>query len=300
MVKSPFKIAARGDVHGERSSHNVRTPIPQVDSPHIRWRFLLGTILLLLCFAATAHADSGTDSGNVPAEGVQVTLQVAASAAPFTLDDLNAAAQIIAGRLQALAIDDALVQVIGTDRLQVQFPNQEDNQAVIAAISQIGLLEFVNFNGLNDQAVELTGKVIRTSERVKRKLDASSDLDNPLSKQPFETILTGAGLKSAVAQVNPTLNNWQVAFTLTADGAKVFKSYTTAHIGQPLAIVLDGKVLSVPVIQSPLGDQGVITGNFTEADTRELAAQLQIGALPLPLEVISVDTVRTVEAKPEQ
>src|SRR5262249_30184513 len=65
-----------------------------------------------------------------------------------------------------------------------------------------------------------------------------------------------------------------------------------AHVGQPFAIVLDGKVLSAPVIQEPItGGSGQISGSFSIADTTSLAALLRAGALPVPPHVIEERTV---------
>lgn len=111
-------------------------------------------------------------------------------------------------------------------------------------------------------------------------------IDGTATGQPYPTILTGAGLDSAVAVIDPNTNQWQIAFSLTDAGSEMIYAHTSTHIGQQLAIVLDGRVLSAPVIQAALRDEGVITGDFTAEEARILALQLRLGSLPLRLELI--------------
>jgi SecD/SecF fusion protein len=83
-----------------------------------------------------------------------------------------------------------------------------------------------------------------------------------------------------------------VAFRLDSVGAKRFADITRAHVGEPFAILLDGKVLSAPVIREPIiGGAGQISGSFGSAEASSLAALLRAGALPVPLTVIEERTV---------
>jgi protein-export membrane protein SecD len=108
-------------------------------------------------------------------------------------------------------------------------------------------------------------------------------------------VITGADLQAAAAQYGPAGTNpqgeWYIQFELKAEAANRFGSFTGSHIGQPLAIVLDGVLLSAPVINSRLDTGGLITGNFTEEEAKQLALQLRSGALPIPLRVETVERV---------
>jgi preprotein translocase subunit SecD len=120
-------------------------------------------------------------------------------------------------------------------------------------------------------------------------------LPNPLTSQPFETVITGADLQAAAAQfgaagANPQ-GEWHIQFQLRPEAAGRFGSFTGSNIGEPLAIVLDGTLLSAPIINSQLDTGGIITGNFTEEEAKTLALQLRSGALPIPLRVESVERV---------
>jgi preprotein translocase subunit SecD len=113
---------------------------------------------------------------------------------------------------------------------------------------------------------------------------------NPATGQPFTTVMTGSGLQAASAQLEPS-GRWVIQFELTPEGGQVFGPFTGSRIGEPLAIVLDGIVLSAPIIQAQLPTGGTISGNFTEEEAKQLALQLRSGALPIPLRVESAETV---------
>ena len=78
---------------------------------------------------------------------------------------------------------------------------------------------------------------------------------------------------------------------MTGDGSDQFYNYTRDHVGQPMAIVLDGRVLSAPTIQAAIRDQGVINGQFTRDEADSLAIQMRYGALPVPLSVVDINTI---------
>jgi protein-export membrane protein SecD len=107
--------------------------------------------------------------------------------------------------------------------------------------------------------------------------------------------MTGSGLDDAIAAPVGSsaqgIGNWVVDFTLNSEGDAVFAAFTGANIGQPMAIVLDGEVLSAPTIQARISGSGQITGGFTRAEAESLAIQLRYGALPVPLEVAAFNTV---------
>src|SRR5205807_5003324 len=83
-----------------------------------------------------------------------------------------------------------------------------------------------------------------------------------------------------------------VAFTFRSSAAKKFEDYTSKNIGKYLTIVLDNRVISSPVIISPIpGGRGVIEGGFTLESAWDLAVLLRGGALPLPVEVVENRTI---------
>ncbi len=82
-----------------------------------------------------------------------------------------------------------------------------------------------------------------------------------------------------------------VNFTLTRDGGDRFYKFTSEHVGEPLAIVLDGKVQEVANIREPIRDTGRISGSFTEQQTKDLSMVLRSGALPASIKYLEERTV---------
>jgi protein-export membrane protein SecD len=105
--------------------------------------------------------------------------------------------------------------------------------------------------------------------------------------------LTGAHLVNSTTRPDPddpsTLN---VGFTLDREGGILFGRFTGDNIGRRIAIVLDKKIASAPVVQSKIpGGEGRITGNFTDEEAGDLAIVLRAGALPAPVKIIEERTV---------
>ena len=238
--------------------------------------------------------------------GLRVLLQAELPPGSYTVEDLRQTANNVARRVNALGVTEPTVQVQGNSRILVELPGQTDPEAAIGTIQQTALLEFVNFSGLGGQISQYEGQHVITTEQVliqnQREAAAAEAGDttvqppepvsgsvNPGTGQPFETVMTGAGLQAAAAQIMN--GQWVINFELNSGGGEVFGPYTAANIGQPLAIVLDGVVLSAPTIQSELPTGGTISGSFTEEEAKTLALQLRSGALPIPLRVETAETV---------
>ncbi len=89
-----------------------------------------------------------------------------------------------------------------------------------------------------------------------------------------KVLLDQTALKSAVA-AKGLQGYWQVDFSLTPDGTRRFAEITGRNIGKRLAIVIDGQLITAPNIFAPItGGTGVITGNFTGPEAKELAAKI--------------------------
>src|SRR5258708_1623961 len=106
-----------------------------------------------------------------------------------------------------------------------------------------------------------------------------------------EAVITGRDLKTARSAVDPQTNGRDVAFGLNPQGADKFKRATRANIGRHLAIILDGRVESAPVIQGQISDSGRITGRYSLDQPEELAKLLRPGALPATLKYLQQLTV---------
>lgn len=230
--------------------------------------------------------------------GLRVLLQADLPASEYTAEDLAETANSVSRRVNALGLTEATVQVQGSNRILVELPGVTDRQQAIDTIQQTALLEFVDFGGLRAQAASYEGQRILTNERLRINPEAAEDNDwqrHPTTGQPFETIMTGAGLQAASAQFAPTSQvgppEWYIAFEIAPDFQAIFGEFTASRIGEPMAIVLDGVVLSAPIIQARLDTSGIITGDFSEEEANQLALQLRSGALRIPLTIESVEEV---------
>ncbi len=106
------------------------------------------------------------------------------------------------------------------------------------------------------------------------------------------TELTGKNLKRAIVQFNPNDGSPEVALQFDNEGAKMFEEITARNIGKKIAIFLDGYLISAPVVNEKIsGGKAVISGNFTIQEAKLLAQRLNAGALPVPIKLISQQTV---------
>lgn len=107
-----------------------------------------------------------------------------------------------------------------------------------------------------------------------------------------DAFITGEQLESAVAERDPQFNQAQVQFDLNRAGGRRFSNFTAAHVGDYIAIVLDGEVMSAPEVRDRIGASGVIEmGNSDLTEAADLALVLRAGALPAPLAILEERTV---------
>lgn len=222
--------------------------------------------------------------------GTQVLLQAKPVAGQtVTAEDMNAAKAIVERRVNGLGVTEPLVQLQGGNRIIVELPGISDPEAAVETLRSTGQLEFVE---IPDGTTVRQGDYIRTSNNPAAP-DATrlGKTPNPYPDQVFTSILTGAELQTAGTQLDQ-LGQPVITFELKPGGAKVFADYTASHIGKVLAIVLDNEVLSAPSINSAIPEgRGEITGKFTLEEAQNLAVQMKYGALPVPLEVLSRNSI---------
>lgn len=210
-------------------------------------------------------------------------------------DQLETARSIIENRVNGLGVTEPLIQIAGNRRILVELPGIGDPEEAIAVIRETGLLEFVEMGELtSEQALSFSGQVIQT-DLATSESDSSSaggTGDGTENEGPiYKTVMTGAVLEDAFVSSDQT-GNYYVSFTLTDEGADIFGEYTSSHVGDFLAIVLDKKVISIPSISTAITQgRGQISGRFTYDEANNLAIQLRYGALPIPLTIAESKTV---------
>jgi protein-export membrane protein SecD len=207
---------------------------------------------------------------------------------------IDTAKTIVENRVNGLGVSESIVQKQGDNRIIAELPGVNNPDQAVETIRSTGQLEFVDPAG----AALDQGMIINTTNRpnaveAAQEAIAAGTRDPasiPYPDQVFETVMTGDVLQTATARANE-FNQWEIAFLLTSEGSNQFYNFTSTHIGQPMAIVLDGLVLSAPVVNAAIRDQGVITGQFTQAEAESLGVQMQYGALPVPLKLVDIRTI---------
>ncbi len=204
---------------------------------------------------------------------------------------MTAAQSIVENRVNGIGVSEAVVQAQGEDRIIVELPGVRNPDEAVETLRSTGQLEFVDPGG----ATLLQGMIINTTNHPEaiQRAQAGEPIDPnliPYPDQLFTTAMTGDVLSGASAAPDQ-FGQWQINFTLTGEGSTAFFNYTSSHIGQPMAIVLDGRVLSAPNINAAISDNGVITGQFTQTEAESLAVQMRYGSLPVPLKVADIRTI---------
>ena len=208
--------------------------------------------------------------------------------------NMSTAKTIVENRVNGLGVTEAVVQQAGDNRIVVEVPGFQDPEQAIATIKETGLLEFVHMgsNPLPEGTVVQTD-FGQTGETLPQPISTGepAPVTSTPSDQSLHTVMTGETLKTVNVQRNQA-GQYVIEFTLTPEGTKTFGDYTSQNIGQFLGIVLDKQVISAPRVNDAITEgQGVITGGFTAESANSLAIQLRYGSLPIPLKVVTSQTV---------
>lgn len=206
---------------------------------------------------------------------------------------MQTARSIVENRVNGLGVTEAVVQQAGERRIVVEIPGEKDPEEALSTLKQTGLLEFVDFTSLSPQdAFNLVSTKVETDFAQRTPVEPTATLTSTQTAQIYHTVMTGSALKSVSVTSEQLTGEPQVAFELTTEGAKTFKDFTSAHVGQVLAIVLDKEVISSPTINEAITDgKGVISGKFNLESANALAIQLRYGSLPIPLKIVESRTV---------
>jgi len=198
------------------------------------------------------------------------------------------ALETLRNRIDEFGTLNANVAKLGEDRIVVELPGVVDPErakAIIGKTAQLEILEVVDYAYSKEELLKKypdglpkgTKILTSVSKRLERPQEWFLVKETP--------IITGSKLKDARATLDQQ-GNPAVSFELTSEGAKIFGEATSKLIGKRMAIVLDDKVISAPVVRSRITSAGQITGDFTSQEAADLALVLRAGALPAPVEII--------------
>ncbi len=207
---------------------------------------------------------------------------------------LDQAVKTIRNRIDQFGVAEPDIRRQEGNRIQVQLPGLQDPDRAIAVIGKTAHLEFKIVDDMVDPASIKQGLI--PPGREISSINQRGGLDGKVAEQPIvlmrDAVMTGEYITDARAQIEQNNNQFSVSLTFNARGAKVFERVTEENIKKRLAIVLDGKVYSAPVIQDKIaGGRAQITGRFTQDEARDLAIVLRAGALPAPVNVLEQRTV---------
>ena len=192
--------------------------------------------------------------------GVYAVLEATPEDGGTEIDDetMNSLIEVLDRRINGIGVAESVVQKAGSNRVIIELPGISDTTEAINMIGKTALLEF-------------------------KIMDEHGNLG--------PTLLTGGALKKAQVGYG-NLGEPQINFEMKPEGAIEFARITRENVGKQLAIVLDGKVQTAPVIRTEIpGGTGSISVNYTVEEAKRTATLLNSGALPIKAEIIETRTV---------
>ncbi len=277
----PYADAQKTD-----STHIVLKGVPQEKSSDIQ--------------ALASEQFSDWDLSRVPGDPLSrvLTMKVTA-AATIRNQALGQAMHTITNRIDQLGVTEPTIAEYGQGdfELVVQLPGVDDPTRVKDIIQSTAMLELKLVQdgpyATKEAALAAHGGVLPPdTQLIPGKREAGGEASGAEVWYIVNRIAAVTGRDLSGAQPSQGSDGRpSVNFTLTRDGAARFGRVTGQNVGRQLAIVLDNRVVSAPVIQSQINDRGEITGSFTTQQTADLALILRSGALPATIKYLSEQTV---------
>ena len=195
--------------------------------------------------------------------------------------------EIVRRRIDETGVREPTIQRQGEDRILLQLPGVDDPERIKALLGQTAKLTFRMVDATASVQDALQGRVPPGSQLLPAADDRPGALQNYVVHR--RVMVSGRSCRCPTEfSGRPAV----VSFRFDTVGGRRFGKATTENVGRPFAIVLDGKVISAPVIQTAiLGGAGIISGNFTVQEVQDLSLLLRAGALPAPLQVLEERTV---------
>ncbi len=200
-------------------------------------------------------------------------------------ESMNSLRDLIERRVNLFGVSEPIVQVQeasfisgGEQKLIVDLPGVTDVEKATQMIGQTPLLEF---------------KIEAPQDEVKTvTVGPDGNINLSLNDNFINTELTGRFLKKAVLEFDPNTREPVVGLQFDETGSKLFAQITKNNIGKMVAIYLDGAPISTPVVREEItGGTAQISGNFNPVEAKQLVGRLNSGALPVPITLISKQTI---------
>ncbi|MGI5836314.1 MAG: protein translocase subunit SecD [Chloroflexota bacterium] len=181
---------------------------------------------------------------------------------------LSGLIRVIERRVNAYGVSEPIIQAQGEDRVIVELPGVKDIEQAKSLIGQTAQMDFREqvFNQETNQPEWVVAKAVGADGQEKE--------------------LTGQFFKRADVVFNPTTGLPEISFQFNDEGAKMFEEITRRNLYKPVGIFLDDEAISTPTVEAVISQQGVIHGRFTLDEAKNLAIQMNAGALPVPVDVV--------------
>ena len=190
---------------------------------------------------------------------------------------LDQSLEIVRRRIDEIGTKEPTIIQRGNDRILIELPGLEDPNRIKKLLGKTANLTF----RLISETEDVFGSELLSYENSNDQLNVSK-----------RVILSGDSLINAQPTLDRQTNEAVVSFTFDRSGSKKFARATSNNVGKRMAIILDNKIISAPVIREPiLSGNGQISGDFTFQSATDLALLLRSGALPAPLNIIEERTV---------
>jgi preprotein translocase subunit SecD len=275
-------------------------------------------VVLLLSALAVFPIEGRVKLGLDLKGGVHIVLQAKAASESDAVrdgtgDPIERLIAVLRNRIDQYGIVEPQIQREGVDRVAIDLPGVEDPEAAIDLIGRTAMLEFRQVTGTGpsmppdverknyatDEDYEAAlgrwrGLVASVDERTKEfEARAASDDSIVLGKDDRQALyilgqvyVTGGDLVGARI-TQDELARPAVSLEFNSAGATAFENATAENIDKQIAIVLDGNVISAPVVHARIsGGNAIITGTFTREEAIRLAVMLNAGALPMNVEIL--------------
>ncbi|ACZ19449.1 protein-export membrane protein SecD [Thermanaerovibrio acidaminovorans DSM 6589] len=276
------------------------------------WRLGLVLLVALVAAAVAFPLDGRIRLGLDLKGGAQILLRAKGTPDnPLTEDGIQRLLAVLRNRIDQYGVVEPQIQRQGGDRILVLLPGVEDPDAALDLIGKTALLEFRSVLGASPElppgperrnydsdeaynAAKARWEAIKAqADQVAEEMRKSAPEGSLVAKgedgrwyllgRPY---LTGKELKDARTSFDQ-FGRPVVSLKFNDAGAKLFDEATAQNVGRQIAIVLDGVVVSAPVVQERIrGGEAQISGRFTEAEAKRLAIMLRAGALPVGVEIL--------------
>ncbi|MCF4112973.1 MULTISPECIES: protein translocase subunit SecD [Dethiosulfovibrio] len=279
-----------------------------------RWRLTLVAVVVIAALASVFPIKGRIHLGLDLKGGAHIVLQAKGTDEnPLTGDSVERLLAVLRNRVDQYGVSEPLIQREGQDRVIVDLPGVENPEQALELIGKTALLEFrqvvqatsalppkaqrENYDSDEEYQTAVSRwnevKVDRDELESRLRSEASSKSGAVVGSDEAGRIyllgpvyVGGKDLKDAKATYD-NLGRPVVSLEFNDDGSKLFDSATAENVGNQIAIVLDGTVVSAPVVQERIsGGAAQISGRFTPEEARNLAIMLRAGALPVPVDVL--------------